>query len=97
MLNLNLEEVKNYLRVTFDEDDNYIRSLIVVAEDYIRDCVTDFETKVFNDRFELKAKIVALVLIQNLYDERYLIGSSLNVSYVIRSMLTQMEYGDYET
>ena len=95
MLNLNLEEVKNYLRVSFDDDDNYIKSLIVVAEDYIRDGVTDFEIKVFNDRFKLKAKIVALVLIQNLYDERYLVGSSLNVNYIIKSMINQMEYGDY--
>ena len=35
-----------------------------------------------------------LVIIQNLYDERYMMGQALEMNYIVRSMITQLEYGD---
>ena len=91
---MTLEEVKNYLRVTYDDDDGYLTNLMQVAEDYLVAGVTDYLKKKENDHFKARAEIVKLVIIQNLYDERYLVGQPLEMSYIIRSMITQLEYGD---
>ena len=91
---MTLEEVKNYLRVTYDDDDGYLTSLMQVAEDYLVAGVTDYLKKKKNDHFKARAEIVKLVIIQNLYDERYMMGQALEMNYIVRSMITQLEYGD---
>lgn len=91
---MTLEDVKNYLRVTYDDDDGYLTNLMQVAEDYLVAGVTDYLKKKENDHFKARAEIVKLVIIQNLYDERYMMGQPLEMSYIIRSMITQLEYGD---
>lgn len=89
---LTLEEVKNYLRVDFEDDDNYIKDLIVVAENYLRDGITNFDLKMEKESNKSKARMIMRVLISNLYDERYLLGTELPMVYMIRSMLNQLEY-----
>lgn len=91
---MTLEDVKNYLRVTYDDDDGYLTNLMQVAEDYLVAGVTDYLVKKENDHFKARAEIVKLVIIQNLYDERYMMGQNLEMSYIVRSMITQLEYGD---
>lgn len=91
---MTLEEVKNYLRVTYDDDDGYLTNLMQVAEDYLVAGVTDYLVKKEKEHFRARAEIVKLVIIQNLYDERYMMGQPLEMNYIIRSMITQLEYGD---
>lgn len=91
---MTLDDVKKYLRVTYDDDDSYLEQLIEVAETYLIDGVTDYLEKKKNDHFNKRAEIVKLVIIQNLYDERYMMGQHLEMNYIVRSMITQLEYGD---
>lgn len=91
---MTLEEVKNYLRVTYDDDDGYLTNLMQVAEDYLVAGVTDYLVKKEKEHFRARAEIVKLVIIQNLYDERYMMGQPLEMNYIVRSMITQLEYGD---
>lgn len=91
---MTLEDVKNYLRVTYDDDDGYLTSLMQVAEDYLVAGVTDYLVKKEKEHFRARAEIVKLVIIQNLYDERYMMGQPLEMNYIVRSMITQLEYGD---
>lgn len=91
---MTLEEVKNYLRVTYDDDDGYLTRLMQVAEDYLVAGVTDYLVKKEKEHFRARAEIVKLVIIQNLYDERYMMGQPLEMNYIVRSMITQLEYGD---
>lgn len=90
-----LEQIKNYLRISYDEDDSYIESLISVADSYLQSGITDYKKKSKNKLFKAKAQMLELTLIQNLYDERYLVGQPLETSYIIKSMINQLEYGDY--
>lgn len=39
--------------------------------------------------------MVQYTIIQNLYDERYMMGQAMEMSYIVRSMIHQLEYGDY--
>lgn len=91
---MTLEDVKNYLRVTYDDDDGYLTNLMQVAEDYLVAGVTDYLVKKEKEHFRARAEIVKLVIIQNLYDERYMMGQPLEMNYIVRSMITQLEYGD---
>lgn len=91
---MTLEDVKNYLRVTYDDDDGYLTNLMQVAEDYLVAGVTDYLKKKEKENFKARIEIVKLAIIQNLYDERWMMGQPLEMNYIIRSMITQLEYGD---
>ena len=91
---MTLEDVKNYLRVTYDDDDGYLTNLMQVAEDYLVDGVTDYLVKKEKENFKARIEIVKLAIIQNLYDERWMMGQPLEMNYIVRSMITQLEYGD---
>lgn len=90
---MTLEEVKNYLRVTYDDDDGYLAQLMQVAEDYLEAGITDYKTKIEDEHFKARSIILKLIIIQNLYDERYMMGQPLEMNYIVRSMMTQLEYG----
>lgn len=92
---MTLDQVKKYLRVTYDDDDSYLEELIRVAEGYLEDGITDYKEKLKNQVFAEKAQMVQYAIIQNLYDERYMMGRPLDMSYMIRAMMLQMEVGDY--
>ena len=97
---LSLDEVKDYLRVTYEDDDPYIKNLIEIAEDYLHDGISDYETKKASKRFLRKARMVKLAIIQQLYDERYYVGQTklsedYRLNYVILSMIFQLENGDF--
>ncbi len=92
---MTLDQVKKYLRVTYDDDDSYLEDLIRVAEGYLEDGITNYKGKLKNQVFAEKAQMVQYAIIQNLYDERYLMGRPLEMSYMIRAMMLQMEVGDY--
>ena len=92
---MTLDQVQKYLRVTYDDDDSYLEELIRVAEGYLEDGITDYKEKLKNQLFAEKAQMVQYAIIQNLYDERYMMGQAMEMSYIVRSMIHQLEYGDY--
>nr|DAP33550.1 MAG TPA: head tail connector [Caudoviricetes sp.] len=85
------EKIKQYLRL--DYDDSLIDSFEEVSENYLRDAVDDYDKKIKNEKFKAKAEMLQLVLIQELYDNRNQgKKDSTDFSYVIRSMITQLQY-----
>ena len=40
---LKKEEVKNYLRIDYDEDDNLMQSIMVAAENYLNDAICNLK------------------------------------------------------
>lgn len=48
---MTLDQVKKYLRVTYDDDDSYLEELIRVAEGYLEDGITDYKEKLKNQLF----------------------------------------------
>lgn len=42
---LTLEEIKNYLRIDYDEDDKLLQSLQVAATAYLQDAICDLEQR----------------------------------------------------
>lgn len=89
---LTLDEAKNYLRIDYDDDDLWLQSLLVATVDYLKDAIDDFDVKVEKDKFKSRAKIIALVLLQDWYDNREH-SESKDLTYTIRSMITQLQVG----
>ena len=85
------EKVKQYLRL--DYDDSLIDNFILISESYLKDAIDNFDKKIKNEQFKAKAEMVQLVLIQELYDNRNQgKKDSTDFSYVIRSMISQLQY-----
>lgn len=93
---LTLKEVKDYLRIDFDDDDLWLQSLMVATMDYLRDSIDDFDKKLEKEKFKSRAKILALVLLQDWYDNREH-AENKDFTYTVRSMMTQLQVsGEYE-
>lgn len=90
---LTLDEAKKYLRVSFDDDDEFLMECINISIAYLKAAITNFELKMSNNEFKAKARLVALALISDMYDKRLLIDESKDISYIVRSLINQMEYG----
>jgi DNA packaging protein, QLRG family len=85
------EKVKQYLRL--DYDDSLIDNFILISESYLKDAIDNFDKKIENEQFKAKAEMVQLVLVQEFYDNRNQAKKdSTDFSYVIRSMISQLQY-----
>lgn len=79
-------EIKEFLRVGFDEDDDSIFSLIIAAESYLENagCLINYE----NFLFILAIKI----LVAHWYENREAVGNSNKLSYSLDNIITQLKY-----
>ncbi|KHO32070.1 hypothetical protein OR62_13890 [Clostridium tetani] len=88
---ITLEEVKEYCRIDTEEEDNILKLLLRNAELYIED--SSIAISEMSDRTKEKAKLLALVLISDWYDNRsYNMKTSEKARYTVRSLLTQIQY-----
>lgn len=63
-----LESIKNYLRVDFDEDNNFLNELLLISESYIDACVgTGYKN---NEKGLNLAKLLQKKFIAELYENR---------------------------
>ncbi|MHB9947330.1 DNA packaging protein [Clostridium botulinum] len=91
-----LEEVVQYVRLDSVEDleedeKNQLQLLIKNAEFYIEDASISISG--MSDRTKEKAKLLALVLISDWYDNRsYNMKTSEKARDIVRSLLTQILY-----
>ncbi|WP_024615838.1 head-tail connector protein [Clostridium sp. Ade.TY] len=91
---LSLEEVKEYLKVDYDDEDDLLNELIEVAEEYLYAATG----KKF-DSTNKRAKLYCRVLVNEWFKDRALTENStknLNVTQKIRftlqSILTQLKF-----
>lgn len=94
---IDLDAVKNYLRVDYDDDDQLLNMLLLGAETYLNEGITNYALKYENNsRFRRLADTLTLALISEQYNNRDQmrgdVGGSWGMNYLMRSMMTQMEY-----
>ena len=98
---LTLEETQNFIKYDGEEASEiaYITELILTSEDYLIDAIgtENYDIKILNKRFERKARLCCLVIIQDCYDSRSFISkSSEKIRLIISGMLFQMQYATFE-
>lgn len=87
---LDIQEVKEWLRIDDDYDDKSLEMLAYAAESYLNNATG----KTFDSTNQL-AKLFCLVLVTDWYENRELIGqkASDKVRFTIQSILAQLQYG----
>lgn len=89
---LNKAEVVEFLKLDEDdEQDSVINLLIKNAQYYIEDASCSIEK--MNERTKEKAKLLALVLVSDWYDNRsYNMKTSEKARFTVQSLLAQIKY-----
>ncbi len=84
---MGLQQVKQFLRVDFDDDDSYIILLIDVAKEYIIDAVGKY------DETSARYKLLLLNIVSTLYENREYTIDKTNekVAYTLKSIILQLQ------
>lgn len=87
MPSVTLEEVKNYLRVTYDDDDELLKMLISAADEYLKAAIHEKYDSELS-----RSKLLVMLVVSDLYDNRELNeGVSAKVRGIIDSFALQMK------
>ena len=88
---LNLDKVKNYLKVDFDDDDIIIETYIIATEKFLKKLCE--KNEFVEDKQEL-AEIYMLAMINELYNSRNLTvdKAEQRVRTIMQSILNQLRY-----
>ena len=90
---MDLEDIKNYLRIDGDEEDGLLRTMIDAGKEFIRSAVGEY------DDTDSTAQVLLAAVVQNMYDNRELMQSEQQVKkrieYTFQSTILQlrMKYG----
>ena len=91
---ISVDQVKDYLRIPYEEDDAYIESVIGQGYSYIRDAVDDFDV-IYAEDAAFTDKCDMWVLTQwmpSAYDRREgMFTGAVTMDYTARAMLTQLQ------
>ena len=86
---MTLNEVKNWLKVDFDDDDDFITLLIAAAQEYVTDALGKCDENI------ARVRLLMLVIISEMYEKRALTVNSdstnTKVQYTIRSIINQLQ------
>ena len=88
---MDLASIKEYLRVDNSSQDNYIDVLIKISDDYMENAIDNYREKMKDDKFKMKSEICQKAIIQDMFDNRALINKDSEMTYIIRSMITQLQ------
>lgn len=96
-INITLAEVKEALRIDYDDEDTYLQLCLDAAKGYVEDAIDDYALKVVDVKFHSKAKMVIVMAVQNMFDNRVFstIDNNKNtekVKYIITSLMVQMRW-----
>lgn len=84
---MELEELKNFLRVDYPEDDILIGSLKLSAESYIKNAgskVSSYDNSLY--------KLAVMMLVSHWYENREVVGESDKLAYSLECLLIQLQY-----
>lgn len=88
---MDLNFVKNYLKIDFDDDDELINMLISTAKEYIINAIGNF------DESKTSHKLLLLSIVANLYENRGTNAkSNEKIAYTIKSLITQLQLSEVD-
>ena len=91
---MDIDLVKKFLKVDYDDDNDYIELLINAAKEYVIDALGKCNEDI------ARVRLLELVIISDMYEKRSLsfnaATTNTNVQYAIRSIINQLQFGDDE-
>lgn len=84
-----LEEIKNYLRMDFDDDDILLNTIILAGKEYIKNAIG------YIDMDKPSFKILLYIICADLYERRsYLIDKAIQTNKIINSLILQLQLAE---
>ncbi len=84
-----LEEIKNYLRMDFDDDDILLNTIILAGKEYIKNAIG------YIDMDKPSFKILLYTICADLYERRsYLIDKAIQTNKIINSLILQLQLAE---
>nr|DAS68140.1 MAG TPA: head tail connector [Caudoviricetes sp.] len=81
-----LDEIKKYLRIDFDDDDSYITLLVETAKEYIEAAVGAYREG------SARHRLLLYNIVATLYENRqFTLEKGDQVAYTLKSMILQLE------
>lgn len=88
-----VDGLKIYLRIDGNDEDDLLESFLTAAESYMRNAISNFDTLYSNERFAAQADLLTLVIVaENFYNRDGRNDQRRDYSYVVRSMISQLQY-----
>ncbi len=86
-----LEEIKNYLRIDFDDDDSLLNTIILAGKEYIKNAIGYINTD------KPSFRVLLYTICADLYERRsYLIDKAIQTNKVINSLILQLQLAGEE-
>lgn len=93
---LDILEVKEFLKIDYDDEDKYLLLLSEGASYFIEDIVDEYEVKMKNSKFKTKAKILMLAIINDCYESRKLVSDKKEeLRFTMSAFIRQLQYCKY--
>ncbi|WP_250277218.1 head-tail connector protein [[Clostridium] colinum] len=81
-----LEEIKNYLRIDFDDDDSLLNTIILAGKEYIKNAIG------YIDMDKPSFKVLLYTICADLYERRsYLIDKAIHTNKIINGLILQLQ------
>ena len=81
-----LTEIKDYLRVDFDDDDSFLNTIILAGKEYIINAIG------YVDMSKASFKVLLYTICADLYERRsYLIDKAIQTNKIINSLILQLQ------
>ncbi len=81
-----LTEIKDYLRVDFDDDDSLLNTIILAGKEYIINAIG------YVDMSKASFKVLLYTICADLYERRsYLIDKAIQTNKIINSLILQLQ------
>ena len=89
-----LANLKAYLRIDIDAEDNFLAQCLSAADAYLNHAVSDYAANyAASEKFAAQSDMVWMALAAEMYQNRDARNDSrTDYSYMIRSMITQLQY-----
>ena len=93
-IGITLDEVKESLKIDYDDEDVFLTLCLDAATAHLESAIDDYDTKITDEKFAKKAKMVIIITIQDMFDNRNYISGvySDKVKYIIQSLMAQMRW-----
>lgn len=88
---MNMELIKNYLRIDFEDDDTLLAVLYDTADIFLKGAISKWDSIKVSPKYKDKVIILQSVVIQSLYDNRGLDAKEPKMNIVISSLISQLD------
>ena len=92
-----MEEVKEALKIDYEDEDTFLNLCLEAAKSHLKNAIDDFETKLTNEKFFNQAKLVIIMTVQDMFDNRSYTTEkqSEKVKFIIQSLIAQMRWSEW--